>query len=230
MEEVEQTKAEDTAAQDSPTVEENQPEVEAEGDNSTEAEAEEGDASEALQEKNWRALRKENEELKARLNAQQAPEEPSIPVSQRDLNLLMSPEDKVELRIREVTAERDFPELKTDRVFKRAVEGEYMDALAKYNRALLEGRRVAMPDPYAITKSVKQELYSRVAAESKKAEVEGAKKAKEAKESREATVEAEGRSDRGKSARSASELSDLQLKTRRGDSNALAERLSRSGL
>lgn len=218
---VEQSEVEGTTEQESPTVEQNQPQDEATAES-------EDVAPEKPQERNWKALREENERLKALVN--EKPVEERVPVSQRDINVLMSAEDKVELRIKEARAEQEFPEMETDPIFQRAVEGEYMNALAKYNKAVLAGQQASLPDPYKIAKSVKRDLDERLSTTSKKAEQEGAKKAQQAKESKEATVEAEGRSDRGRNAKTLEELSTLQVKTRRGDSNALAERLSRSGL
>lgn len=225
---------EETTKQESPTVEENQPTVETEDEQNSKSTK--GDAAETSADRNWRALREENARLKAEkeswLKAQQAGnEEVATPVSQRpDLNMLMSPDDKVELRILEARAEAEFGDaIESDPILRRAVEGEYIAALSHYNQAIMEGKKVALPNPYKIAKHVKGQFDERFGAVSKKAEAEGAKKAQQAKANKEATVEAEGRSDRGRNAQSADDLRALQLKTRQGDSNALAERLSRLG-
>lgn len=223
-----QSEEQGSSEQESPTVEQNQLEVEVSGEAETE-----GDVSAKPQDRNWKALRQENEKLKAELeNAQKVPDEPRVPVSQRpDLNLLMSPDDKLELRMREFRAEQEFSDsLEGDPILRRAVEGEYIDALSKYNAQLVSGGNGVLPDPYKITKHIKQQFDAKYGAVSKQAEVTGAKKATEAKASKEATVEAEGRSDRSRKALSADEFSNLTLRSRRGDSDAIAERLSRSGL
>lgn len=222
-EQVVQNEAEGTAEQESPTVEQNQPEVEEPKE----------DAAETPQDRNWKALREENERLKAQLSGKtETPSESKSTLSQRkDLDVFMSDEDKMRLSFREERAEAEFSDvLKADPILSRAVQGEYINALSEYNQAVMQGRSAPLPDPYKITKQVKEQFDTRFGAVSKKAEVEGAKKAKEAKESKEATVEAEGRSDRGRSAKATEELGNLQVRTRRGDSSALAERLSRSGL
>lgn len=238
MKEAETIQAEGTAEQDSPTVEINQPEVEnsetAEKLEETPEEETEEAPEEPASERNWRALREENERLKKQLQTQPPVEVNPLPsVTKNELGLFLSSDDKTEVRINELRAEESFPELETDPVFARAATGAYITALSEYNQAIMQGKEARVPNAYKIVKDIKKEFDSRFGEVSKKAEIEGAKKAQKAKESREATVEAEGRSDRGRTLGAAEELTNLREKTREGGTlglDAIASRLERSKL
>lgn len=231
---VEQYEADGTAGQESPTVEQNQPESEesesAEKLDKT-PESEDDGASQDSKERNWRALREENERLKRQLDSSSKDEEPSSfeGAVKGDLGLLLGPEEKMELRLQELRAEQDFPELENDLMFARAVKGEYLEALAEYNQALLMGKQARLPNPVKIARTIKREFDERFGEVSKKAEVEGAKKAQKAKEVKEATVEVEGRSDRARTLKSSEELENLKEKSRQGDWDSVVERLARIG-
>lgn len=227
--------AEGTASQESPTEELNQTESEnfepAEKLEKTPEEQDEVAPKEPASEKNWRALREENERLKKELQTK-TPEEvnPLQSVVRNDLGMFLSPEDKTEVRMQEIRAEEAFPELETDSIFQRAVEGAYLKSLAEYNQAILQGKQGTLPNAYKIAKGIKKEFDERFGQVSKQAEVEGARKAQQAKESKVATIDAEGRSDRGRVASSSEELDTLKEKSREGHIDSVVERLQRSKL
>jgi len=235
MNEAENINAEGTAEQESPTTEINQTESEnsetAEKLEKTPESQEEVASKEAVSERNWKALREENERLKGRLGTQTSVEvNPLQSGVKSELGLLLSPDDKTEVRLNEMRAEEAFPELETDTIFQRAVVGDYLKSLAEYNQTVMQGRQATLPNAYKIAKNVKKEFDERFGEVSKRAEAEGAKKAQKAKESKQATTEAEGRSDRGRTLSSTEELTALRVKSREGSLDSVVERLERSKL
>lgn len=229
MDEVDQTKVEDTTVQDSPTEEPKQATEEPEaGENQEQTPETEVDAP---QEKNWRAIREELDALKAenkRLKSEGS--NPRGTDVRTDLDAVyLTPQENEALNRGEIKAEIKFPELEQENIFSLAVRGKYREAMDQYVLAKSLGQRPKLPSVYEIAQSVKAEHDSYFGKASKQAEIEGAKKAQAAKSSREATVEAEGRSDRARTAASASELSQLRRKSREGDMSAVVERLTRLG-
>lgn len=230
--------AEGTATQESPTEKINQTESEssdtAEKLDKTPEKQEEVAPEEPASEKNWRALREENEHLKEQLKSQTPTEEnPLQSAVKSELGIFLSQDDKTEIRLQELRAEEAFPELETDPIFQKVAEGAYLKALAEYNSAIMQGKQASLPNAYKIVKGVKKEFDARFGEVSKKAEVEGAKKAQVAKEAKMATTEAEGRSDRVKQAASSEEIAELREKSRYGGNQgleAITERLQRSSL
>jgi hypothetical protein len=226
--EVEGTEQELEALQDSPTAEDY--EVQTEDSAEKPVETPEDEPSEAPRtdaDRNWKALREENERLKSQIGKDQ--ESSSFNRSELN-NIYLTPDENVALSKEELKAELKFPELEENKSFARSVYGEYRMALDNYTLAKASGVRAKIPSAYEIAKSVKKEIDDTYGSITKKAESEGAKKAHVAKESREATVEAEGRSDRAQVAKSASELQRLKELSRRNDASAIMERLQRSGL
>lgn len=234
MNEAEQI-AEGTATQESPTEETNQTESEnfepAEKLEKTPEEQDEVAPGEPASEKNWKALREELASLKKQLSTQSPTEvNPLQSAVKSELGMFLSQDDKTEIRMQEIRAEEAFPELETDSIFQRAVEGAYLKSLAEYNQAILHGKQGKLPNAYKIAKDVKREIDERFGQVSKQAEVEGAKKAQLAKESKIATTDAEGRSDRGRALSSAEELDTLKEKSREGSIDSVVARLERSKL
>ncbi len=216
--------------QESPTVEENELELEdfesAEKPDET-PESEETNVATDERDKNWRAVREELEKLKAE-NAQLKGGEltPRVASTRTDLDTVyLSPTEESVLSRDELKAELKFPELEKKNIFSMAVVGEYRSALDNYNMAKSLGQRAQLPSVYEIASRVKSELDSSMGSTAKKAEELGARKAKVAKASREATVDAEGTSGRNKTVTSQAKLSDLKVRSQQGDMSAVMERL-----
>lgn len=176
--------------------------------------------------RNWRALREENERLKALV-----PQQPQTRMADLTRSVLTD-RDNMRLEMEEFKAKQMFAELDPDSpsydpIFEKAVTGDYVSGLNAY----LYGQG-AMPSPTAIAKQVKTQWDTRFGAVSNKAKEEGAKAAKQATAKKEATVEHEGRSDRGQQETNAVETARLREASRKGGLNsnmAIAERLKRSG-
>lgn len=233
----EENRAEETTQQESPSVEQTQPNVEPteSAEKQVQTPVEDAEGEEPTQDKNWKAvreeldkLRNENAELRFKYEFDEgtrmsgAKESPAV-------NPLLSQQDVLELKLNERMATQEFPELdygsdSYDKLFDIAVSGEYRAELDRYARGMMYGQRTKLPDPAVIAKRLKPEFDKRSAA--KKEDV--AKKKEAAVEQKQATAEAEGRSD----ARSAGsgDLGNLQRESRRGNYDAIAERLSRSEL
>jgi len=224
---------EETIVQDSPTVEPNEPEQTEPETAEKPEETPEEEVGVSDQDRNWKALREENEALKSKLKETEVKDSGPSPLESMGRsvdNIYHSPEETAIFSKEELRAELKFPELEDKNLFSMAVIGEYRSALDTYNMAKINGRQMPIPSVYKIAQRVKGEIDTAYGSVSKKALEEGAKKAKEATAEKEATYETESRSDRSSVARRTAELSELQQRSRRGDFNAVAERLTRSGL
>jgi hypothetical protein len=224
--------------QNSPAVEDNvQPDVEDTdtGVNLEETPVEDTEGTEPeTDDKNWRAVRQQLEELKAensrlRENAPRA--EPKIEQAKESqvVNPFLTTQDQVSLQMNEMKALTKFDSLDPDsesydELFDIAVSGEYRAELDKYAKGLMVGQRTKLPSAYDVARKVKKQYDSKFAA--RQESLQQAKK--QSVESKQATVAAEGRSDKRQP--QGEQLEDLKAKSQRGDYDAIAERIARSGL
>lgn len=229
---------EGTPEQNSPAVETNLPETEvaesAEKPEQTPETEDKGETPATPQDKNWREARKKMEELEkenAELRAKFT--KPELRKSVGNVNALyLTDSENMELRLNEFKAEQAFPEINNNKIFGSAVAGAYREALDEYTLAKSMGKPAQMPDVFSIAKSVKAEYDGQFGTVSKKAEEEGAKKAKQAVASREATADVEtGSNVRAKVLREENEEALRQQIKRGGQSGieALARLLEKRG-
>lgn len=225
----EETKEEVTSEQESPTVEQ-KPVEEQPADKPVVEESTDAD-------RNWRAIREENERLKKELAGKQEQASQEIAPDVAPLNSVRSspavsfylaPEVQNQLQFEEFKAEQAFPGLENDSLFAESVAGKYRRALDEYVGQLANGITPRfIPSAYRIAKEADSAWKARFGDVLKKGEEEGARKVKQSVSDREATTEAEGRSDRGRLAEESSDLSTLRRKTQEGNMDAIAARLSR---
>ena len=232
----EEHEVEQTTEQESPTVEQEQPEVDSTdaGENLEQTPVE--DTEGTPEDKNWRAMReklaqleRENQELKGE-QPKKAMEEPKIESAKTSpaVNPLLSSQDAMSLQFNEMQALNKFPELDPesdsyDELFDITVAGEYRAELDRYAKGMYSGQRVPLPSAAKIAKKVKTKWDARFKATQK----EIAEKKAKAVERKQATTEAEGRSDKRVPRQ---DLDNLKSRSRRGDYSAIAERLAGSKL
>jgi hypothetical protein len=151
-----------------------------------------------------------------------------VKVSELTRNWLTTEEDTA-LTLDEFKTQAKYPELDPDSdsfdpLLDKVVAGEYMQQLSAYVNRNLTGKDVPLPRVTAIANSVMKEWKQRVG----KAEEYGAAKKKESVQQKVATTEAEGKPSKSEASQEESDV--LRHRTQRGDDNATAERLIRSGL
>jgi len=239
----EETKVEETTEQESPTVEENQPETEVpetaeKPEQTPEAEEEGGEPEQPEEDRNWRAMRDKlsalEEENKALKDVRR---EESAIASTKTSDLTgawLSTEDNMSLQLDEFKATQAYPELDPDSegydpLFEKIVAGEYRRALDRYVNDNIAGNKTALPKASSIARTMKKTWDERFGDISEKAKKAGADAQKQAVKGKEATVEAEGRGNVGREPTDEEEEA-LKYKSRRGDYDAVAERIVRSGL
>lgn len=187
--------------------------------------------------RNWRALREENKNLKRQLDVQSRPNVSTTFEAAKGnqvMAALLSNEDQTSLMLDEFKAQQSVswldPESESyNKTFDRAVAGEYYLALNEYANSKLLGQNVPRPSPTAIAKRLKVEWDSQLGTNTKQAREEGAKLAKEAISKKEATVSIETDNAEKKRGISDSEAQKLRHLTRLGGSagdQALAARLA----
>ena len=234
-EQVDQNEVETTTEQDSPTVETNTESITAGKPEQTLDEEASDSAQESNQDRNWRALREENERLRQALEI--GPEREEVVESNLKeaksstvVQPFLSSEDNTALMLEEFKAEQSFPELSSNRIFAKAVEGEYRSELDRYTQKVMYGERAKLPSAFEIARKFKKTWDTEVGGLSKRAEVEGAKRANQAKGAVEATIEADTRSDRGRVVSKDERFAKLQKATREGKDAATVERIMASNL
>lgn len=234
MVDIKDEKAEQTeevnSGQDSPTDEAKQTE-----ERSTEEESQstEGESEADKQDRNWRALREENERLRREVEGRTEAQPKESPISDVKrspaVDFYLGPEVQSRLAVDEMKAELQVPELESDPMFAEAVAGRYRREIDGYVTSLARGadqRTTPLPSVSNIAKKMREDWKKRFGSEVKKAESEGAKKAKISVEEKQATSEAEGRSDRANKVNSESELADLRRRSQEGDPDAIMARLA----
>lgn len=220
----EETKVEEYTEQESPTVEQEQPTEVSEEVTTVEA-------PESKEERNWKAVREELDQLKAENKKLKTEEKSPLANPRSEIDrLYLDSEENAVLQREEIKAELKFPELETKNLFSMAVFGEYRQALDNYNLQKSLGVKTQIPSVNEIAKKVKAEYDGKFGEVSKRSEIEGAKKAQQNVERKEATVEAEGRSDRARTISSTEEVARLRKGSQEGDINAVVQRLMKSKL
>jgi hypothetical protein len=225
---------ENTTEQDSPTVETNQPEVET-TDAAEKLEETPEVETEGQPDKNWKAVREELRELKEQNDELRGkvPQEPAFDLGQAKESQVVNPwltqEDKMALQFDEMKALNQYEELDPDsdsydELFDIAVSGQYRAELDRYAKGLITGQRIRLPSAHGVAKKMRKKYDTKFKA---KADATAAQKEK-AVEAKQATAEAEGRSDKRTPRGEDHEV--LRDKSRRGDNDAIAERLARSEL
>lgn len=234
MNEAVQNEAELEAVQESPTEEVEQPVIEDEGHDQPEPKK-----TENSQEKNWKALREENENLKKMLEAKSTQESKDKPIVDEPsplqtvknspvVSFYLAPEVQNQMQFEEFKAEQTFPELESNPLFAETVAGRYRRELDVYVNALAAGQQPkAVPSAFKIAKALKADWDLHLGSVAKKSEEEGAKKAKLSVQEREATIDAESRSGRGFKAQEAEEINKLRIKSREGNLDAIVARLNK---
>lgn len=226
---------EETTEQDSPTVEENQEEsLEVDtGENLEETPTEEEESQ--PEDKNWKQVRERLRELetenKRLKGTEQSPFESAKKsevvtpfLTQQDLNSLQFDEFKAQQSVPELDPSSD----SYNKLFDNAVAGQYTAELNAYARGLVSGGAKPLPSATKIARELKKDWDSLLKSSGAKVKSETLKKAQQNLAKKEATVEAEGRSDKRQP--SGQQLDNLRNRSRRGDADAIAERLKLSGL